>query len=136
MKTEKVTLTRSRAAGFSFFIPRPETIQEAVSSWGEDKVLDLILSSVESKIRSKAMNRLGLSEVKPQDVESHLSSMRAKTGGILFTEKEAENWSPEDRSLSPTGLVKKISQLVKEGKKEEARRLVELLNSQIEQVVQ
>lgn len=99
--------------GFKFTVPEFNTMEAAVETYGADKVLSLLNTQINARIRTKVKNGLP-KNLKPVDLAAKHAELLAKhTGGILFSEKEASEWRPEVRELSPNQLFKKAKDAYK-----------------------
>jgi len=105
--------------GFKFTVPVFNTLDAAIETYGSEKVLSLLNTQVDARIRTKVKNGL------PKELTG--SALAAKTaellqkhaGGILFTQADAEAWRPEVRELSPNQLFKKAKEAFAEANKEQ-----------------
>jgi len=105
--------------GFKFTVPVFNTLDAAITTYGAEKVLSLLNTQVDARIRTKVKNGL------PKELTG--SALAAKTaellqkhpGGVLFTQTDAEAWRPEVRELSPNQLFKKAKEAFAEANKEQ-----------------
>lgn len=108
------------AKGFKYTHPEYATAADAEAVYGKDVVANLVNVAIQGRIRTKVKNDLGLSKMKPIEVQPFLQKKLTATGGILFTETDAKEWRPDVRELSPKQLFKQANALLKEGKVTEA----------------
>lgn len=105
--------------GFKFVAPAYNSLDAAIETYGADKVLSLLNTQIDSRIRTKVKNGLKIyGNLKGSELVAKQTELASKNSGILFTQDEAAAWRPEVRELSPNQLFKKAKEAFVSAQKE------------------
>jgi len=101
--------------GFKFTVKQFDTVAEAVECVGEDNILALFNQQCANRIRAKVKNSLpkGLSGEELTTAQQRL--LDKNPDGVLFSSRDAGNWKPDQREVTPTGLLKMAKEAFKAG---------------------
>jgi hypothetical protein len=103
--------------GFKFTVPVFNTLDAVVGTYGQDKVLSLLNTQIDARIRTKVKNGLPKELTGTALAAKQAELMQKHVGGLLFTQDDAASWRPEVRELSPNQLFKKAKESFAEANK-------------------
>lgn len=90
-------------AGFKFFVPEFDKLDELVTKYGEESIVELCNQSVSNRIRQSVKNSL-MKKAPPEVLKAEQEKVLSKTQGVLFSKEDAVAWKINFRDTDGTGL--------------------------------